>query len=154
MGPASSSQETFHIHARQVQVATQSFPGLAVQFAMVHLWTWTGYAKIARATGRASGVLISSMGQEKVPSLQGVAARCCCCCCCRSCHCCCRRRRCCFYLFALLLLLCWFAAAAGCARLLRIFQRLPFLHLRRLKSSHLMCLSWWQNFYSVHRKRM
>ena len=48
---------------RQVQEATQSFPGLPVQFAMEHLWAWTDYAKIARATGRASGVLISSIGR-------------------------------------------------------------------------------------------
>ena len=33
-----------------------------------------------------------------------------------------------------------FAAAAGCLLLLRIFQPLPFVHLRRLKSSHLICL--------------
>ena len=32
------------------------------------------------------------------------------------------------------------AAAAGCLLLLRVFQPLPFVHLRRLKSSHLMCL--------------
>ena len=49
VGPASSPQLIFHIHARQVQKATQSFPGLPVQFAMEQItfhwetafhWDW------------------------------------------------------------------------------------------------------------------
>ena len=47
---------------------------------------------------------------------------------------------CCCYLFALLLLL---LAACFCSE---SSNPLPFVHLRHLKSSHLM---WWQNFYSV-----
>ena len=71
MGPASSSQGIFHTHARQVQEATQSVPGLP-QFAMEHLWTWTDYAKIAIATGIAGGALISSIGRC------ALVAGCCC----------------------------------------------------------------------------
>ena len=49
-----SSQGIFHIHARQVQEATKSFPGLPVQFAMEQLWIWTDYAKIPPLQGVAA----------------------------------------------------------------------------------------------------